>query len=328
MSRSAFKHLRLLGPMTVAATLTLGALPTLAQTAPTATTTSPTSAAVDCSAIHFELANPSPGSRVEVGDYVLQGIADDSRAQQGTGIDRIDFFLDNRDQGGLSIGSAVPGKVPGPFGPNSFQTTLSLPNMVGGHDLFAYAYSSVTGQESIISVPIALGEDVSKAAEVANASATETCVGGTTTTTTGAAAPTTTVPVMPPATQPGQPAAPTTTTTTTSPVSASTVTFDVANPSPGDTIKVGGYVIEGVAVDRSATSGTGIDRIDVFLDNRDTGGTIVGEATFSSSGSGTTWHATLNLPANQTGLHDLFFYVRSAVSGMEIVHSVPVTVAP
>ena len=32
-----------------------------------------------------------------------------------------------------------------------------MPNLVGGHDLFAYAHDSVTDQESVISEQIALG---------------------------------------------------------------------------------------------------------------------------------------------------------------------------
>src|SRR5947209_2397161 len=99
MSRSSLRLLRTLGPLTVAAGLALGALPAFAQTAPT------TPSNGDCATIHFELANPSPGARVELGNNVIQGIAMDTRAPSGSsGIDRVDFFLDNRDQGGINIG--------------------------------------------------------------------------------------------------------------------------------------------------------------------------------------------------------------------------------
>src|SRR5690349_4891245 len=107
MSRSALRFLRVLGPLGAAATLGLGTLPALAQTAPSSTTSS------DCSSIDFQLANPAPGSRVEVGNNVLQGVALDPRAPSGSlGIDHIDFFLDNRDQGGISLGTLVPGSAP------------------------------------------------------------------------------------------------------------------------------------------------------------------------------------------------------------------------
>ena len=155
MSRSVFARLRLIGPVTTAAALGLGTLPALAQStvAPMAT---------DCSTIHFELANPNPGSMIEPGGMVLQGIALDSRAQGTTGIDHIDFFLDNRDQGGVNLGIAMPSMAPGPFGPDSFETTVTIPNVMGGHDLVAYAYSSLTRAESVISVPVSIGEDPSK----------------------------------------------------------------------------------------------------------------------------------------------------------------------
>jgi len=116
-----------------------------------------------CPGIRLELANPSSGSRVEPGNYVLQGRAVDARAQQGSGIARIDFFLGSRLSGGKFIGTTNPGLMPGPSGPTSFQATISLPTELGGHDLVAYAYSAVTGQESIVSIPIAIGEDPVKA---------------------------------------------------------------------------------------------------------------------------------------------------------------------
>src|SRR5262249_24185508 len=153
------------------------------------------------SAIHFELANPAPGARVEQGTFIISGVASDARAQQGNGIDRVDFFLDDRDQGGLNLATAVPGGiVSGPFGPNSFQATLVFPNQTGGHNLFAYAHSSVSGQTSILQVPIVVGEDPSKVNMPASASTLVRCQGGTTTSTASAA----TTPAQP-ATTPAQP---------------------------------------------------------------------------------------------------------------------------
>src|SRR5262250_2812286 len=92
MSASASAFLRLVGPATAAATLALASLPAFAQTA---TSSSP----ANCSQVRFELANPSPGAMLEPGGLVLEGIALDSRApqSQAPGIDRIDFFLGNRD---------------------------------------------------------------------------------------------------------------------------------------------------------------------------------------------------------------------------------------
>src|SRR5207248_8921051 len=127
-------HLRLLGPLTIAATLSIGTLPAFAQAAPSA---------LACSSIHFELANPSAAAIVQPGAFVVQGIAMDSRAKQGLGIDKIDFFLDSREGGGVNLGTVVPGLIAGPFGPTSFQASLSVPSKLGAHDFCAYAHSSV-----------------------------------------------------------------------------------------------------------------------------------------------------------------------------------------
>ena len=114
-----------------------------------------------CPGIQLELANPSPGSRVEHGSFVVQGRAFDVRAQQGSGIARIDFFLGDRDAGGKFVGTTVPGATPG-SAPNSFLATLSLPKQTGGADLVAYAQSAVRGSQAVVSIPIALGEDPDK----------------------------------------------------------------------------------------------------------------------------------------------------------------------
>ena len=84
-------------------------------------------------------------------------------------------------------------------------------------------------------------------------------------------------------------------------------------------------MIEGIAFDKEATSGTGIDRIDIFLDNRDEGGILLGQANF---GQNNMWTATIQIPNNQLGLHTLWFYAHSAVTSHIMSVSVPVTVAP
>jgi len=101
--------------------------------------------------------------------------------------------------------------------------------------------------------------------------------------------------------------------------------MDVGNPSPGDTIHVGGYVIDGTAFDKAAQSGSGIDRLEIFLDSRDSGGMFLTDAT---PGTNNMWHAIVPLPTNQTGLHTLYFYAHSSVTGQEAVVSIPVTIAP
>jgi len=316
-----FKHLHLLGPLTVAAALGIGTLPAFAQSAP---------ASSACSEIHFDLANPSAASEILPGGLVVQGTAMDNRASEGLGIDRIDFFLDSREAGGMNLGTAVPGLVPGPWGPTSFQTTISVPNVMGGHDLFAYAHSSVNGAESVISVPVSVGEDPKLAFQTLDETATASCMLGTaspsnlttpppsttTTTTTTTPATTTTTPVTQPST--------TTTTPVVSSPAASTITLSVANPSPNATISTGAYSIQGEAMDQAATSGSGIDRIDIFLDNRDTGGMFLSTATLGTSSF---WQSVVTLPNNQTGLHELWFYAHSSVTGQTMSVSVPVTIS-
>jgi mono/diheme cytochrome c family protein len=116
-----------------------------------------------CPGIQVELANPSPGARVPVGNYVVAGRAVDHHASTSPGISRIDLFLDARDAGGRFLGSAVPSASAGSSDPTHFQMTVAFPNMVGIHDLVAYAYSSASATTGVVSVPIALGEDPTKA---------------------------------------------------------------------------------------------------------------------------------------------------------------------
>jgi len=320
----------LFAPVAAAATLGLGVLPAFAQTTPAMTTTTS-----DCSAIHFELANPSPGARID-GNPVLSGIASDSRAMPGQGVDRVEFFLGNRDEGGMSVGTATPGLFSAPMGPDSFQTTLSLPNTTGGRDLVAYAHSAVNNSESVLSIPVALNEDPSKAfltSATDSFSATQSCLIGSTSTTMVGAPGSMVAPAPAPVPAPAPAAAPATTApaATTSPVMVvapgRSLILDVGNPASGDTVKVGSYNISGNAFDANAQTGNGVSGIDIFLDNRDDGGMLLGHATFDFVNTHM-WSATVTLPSNQTGLHELWFYARSSVTGQETAVSVPVTIAP
>jgi hypothetical protein len=64
------------------------------------------------------------------------------------------------------------------------------------------------------------------------------------------------------------------------------IRLEVENPTPGDLVPVGGYVLGGFAFDPTAgpNQGSGIRSIQVFLDDPNQGGSVVGE---SSAGSGT-----------------------------------------
>ena len=124
-----------------------------------------------CPGIQVEFANPVPGDRVPVGGYQVAGRAQDARATQGVGIDHIDFFLDSRESGGRFLGKTSPMVSSASSDPRHFQTTLTLPNMPGAHQLVAYAVSSITGQAGVLAVPIALGQDPAKALLVVPADA-------------------------------------------------------------------------------------------------------------------------------------------------------------
>jgi hypothetical protein len=105
-------------------------------------------------ALTLRVGNPSGGDTVSAGMYTFQGVAFDPQAQGNTGVDRVQVFLDPRDEGGVYLGDAMLGSVPqAPFG---FQLTAPLPNRKGGHLVSVYAHSSVTGQETAVSVPITL----------------------------------------------------------------------------------------------------------------------------------------------------------------------------
>ena len=305
--------------MAAAAALAVSALPAAAQAVPA----SPNGG---CAGMNFQLSNPAPGSKVE-NSLIVSGTAQDTRASaaQGGGIDTVSFFLGSRDQGGQSLGTVMAqgALVPGPFGPFSFQITLNFPkNDKGGNHLVAYAHSIVTGQESVIDTPIVLNMDPNDLPSPIATTATLACLGGTptnlTVTTTTASPGTPANPVVPfKSSTPPPP--PVTTTTSTS----STIVVDVGNPTPGTTVLRGALAVSGTAIDKATTSGPGVDRVDIFLDNRDIGGMALGTAVPDSTG---TWQTTVTLPNNQTGLHTLFFYAHSSATGAVAVAMVPVTI--
>jgi hypothetical protein len=106
--------------------------------------------------------------------------------------------------------------------------------------------------------------------------------------------------------------------------------LDVSNPGPGDSLLAGGVVIDGVAFDRLAQAGTGIDRVSLFLDERDTGGTHLADATLNQPNpvhptgqfdmAGFT--ALIDLP-DQTGQHTLDVHAHSAITGQEMIVTIP-----
>jgi hypothetical protein len=236
----------------------------------------------------------------------------------------VSIFLDSREAGGVDLGQAAPGapnpalEIPGfPTSADGFTLIVRLPNEIGEHTLVAYAHSSLTGRETAVSVPIVLGEDPVKAGVLAGStSESNTNPGANPVPCTSPGAAATPAPA-PPATVPS-------TTVPASPmVSAQPITFELANPSPGDTLGSGANVISGTAFDSRAQQGSGIDRISFFLDSRDQGGMELTQVTLPQP-SPNQFSVTVTLPSNHLGGHALVAYAHSAVSDTETSVTVPI----
>ena len=111
---------------------------------------------------------------------------------------------------------------------------------------------------------------------------------------------------------------------------------DVGNQSAGDTIHVGRYMIEGIAFDRAADQGVGTERVEIFLEDRDTGGVLIGSGALGAPSpvpddpalSDAGWTSQVTIPRNKTGLRTMFVYALSAITGGEVVVGIPVLVVP
>jgi hypothetical protein len=102
----------------------------------------------------LSVANPQPGDLLPRGKYVMQGLAFDRAAPSGTGVDRVSVFLEDRDSGGQHIGDASLGQANG----TGFTVTADLSRAAGGHTLYVYARSNVTGREAVVSFPVTIGQ--------------------------------------------------------------------------------------------------------------------------------------------------------------------------
>jgi hypothetical protein len=231
----------------------------------------------------LEIASPSPGAVVSTGDFVVAGSAFDPAATAGSGISRVDLFLGDRDQGGLFLGSAIPGQdmleglTPGTeTAATSFSATVTMPTaLIGGsRDFHAYAYSSLTGKATSVSMPVYIGVAPTPMA-------------------TPAPQPVANVAFMVPATQ-AEP-------------------FSLANPSAGDVLGYGDYVVMGAV-------GPTVDRVSLFLDDRDSGGMVLGITTPTRG----TFTVTATIPTSAAGGHTFTAYTYSSTTGQEAKVSVPV----
>jgi hypothetical protein len=81
----------------------------------------------------------------------MEGTAFDSLATSGSGINRVQVFLNDRDQGGAYLADAAIGRPT----PTGWQAVVNLPQ--GLDFVWVYARSSVTGKESVTNIPILVG---------------------------------------------------------------------------------------------------------------------------------------------------------------------------
>ena len=87
------------------------------------------------------------------------GSAFDPSSTTGAGIDQVEFFLDSREAGGVSLGgTTVPGAA-NPALPRVYNSVVHIPTAANGlHNFVTYARSSLTGLETNVSVPVFIGE--------------------------------------------------------------------------------------------------------------------------------------------------------------------------
>jgi hypothetical protein len=263
-----------------------------------------------------ELANPGPGDVLPTGDIIISGVAFDPGATDGSGINRVDLFLGQRDSGGVFLGSALPAANAGSTS-RTFSIKASVPNSANGaRDFVAYAISGVDGQQTSVTVPVFVGAAPTPTPIVAGSTAplpvaltattASTCHAGTT-----VSAPSgETVAAFRPLPLPPTTAAP---------------VLELANPASGGVLTTGDVIIEGVAYDPAATDGAGIDRVELFLDSRDSGGLSLGSTVPGANGalSPRSFRITAEIPTGTNGGHSIVAYARSAVTGQETVFTVP-----
>jgi len=105
----------------------------------------------------------------------------------------------------------------------------------------------------------------------------------------------------------------------------SPIHLTLSNPSPGDVLRPGNYVVNGEAIDTSASVAPGIDRVQAFADSsRENGGELVGEVTDSNTmpnqflnGSGFALLADIPSAPADNNTHYLYVYARSRQTGSE-----------
>lgn len=297
-----------IGALLVAGGLILGIAPASAQVA-------------TGGCVQLQVDNPHPGDAINQGSYEIGGHATDTAAQSGSGIDRVQVFVDNRDQGGTQVGEAdlnPPSGAP----PNVMNSELSGARYAvfsdlssvepGSHTLFVYARSAVSGEEVSAGVPVIVGTGQLGPANPTSGGQPPTA----------AASPECSQPPV----NTSNAISSSTTSSTNAPQEVVAVMLD--SPHPGASLTPGRNEVSGRASSTLASGGSGIDRVQAFLGNRDLGGIQLGEAdltppvgapstTVQSQINGNRFRIIVDFPQNQAGPHPVFVYARSMSSGKE-----------
>lgn len=275
----------------------------------------------------LQLDNPNPGDTVMPGGYVVSGIAFDPSATIGSGVSRVDFFLGNREAGGLYLGSAQSIPNPNSFGPPRFQTQLTIPDITAADTAFnVYAFDALSSGETSVSIPVRVGDiPPPRNRPIPTAQLTSTCAAIATAVSLAPPLPGEIAFTPTPGPQLAGPPAP--------PGAAGTdeggPVLQLANPATGDLLPLGGYVVSGTAYDPGSISGPGGDRVQFFLDPRENGGLFLGTAVpvAAAPGEAPRFATKIVIPNSASkGSHVFVASAHSSVLGKEVTVSVPVFV--
>jgi len=104
--------------------------------------------------------------------------------------------------------------------------------------------------------------------------------------------------------------------------------LELFNPTPGDALLPGAYLISGLALDPMAQQGaSGVDQVSFFLGSRDQGGAPLGSVAPSGGARGADFSLSLDLPGADTARQQqLVAYARSSITGKETELSLPVVI--
>jgi hypothetical protein len=103
--------------------------------------------------------------------------------------------------------------------------------------------------------------------------------------------------------------------------------LDLFNPSPGDVVVAGEYIVSGVALDPLASEGSGIDQVSVYLGPREQGGTQLGSITPSGGQRQESFSLSVDLPNADPGTErQLVAYAHTASGDKTTEISVPIVI--